>query len=153
MKKYIVTIGIVFSLILYTKSELSANIPMMDRAILVKEIHGVVFHQPLGEGGWLPTELKTILNERDIVKTSENSEAILVFKGTSDTTVTMRADSVLHLSTVNKKTGNDDDTELFLELGSVLVKAEKLEGESKFKVRTHRQIVGIRGTEFEVSVD
>lgn len=131
----------------------SAQIPAEGRAVVVKEIHGVAFHQISGEGGWLPTELKTILSEHDVVKTGENSGATLVFKGKTETTVTMRPESVLHLSTVEKKDGNDDETELFLELGSVLVKAEKLQGNSKFRVRTHRQIVGIRGTEFEVSVD
>lgn len=131
----------------------SAQIPAEGRTVVVKEIHGVAFHQVSGEGGWLATELRTILSEHDVVKTGENSGATLVFKGKTETTVTMRPESVLHLSTVESKEGNDDETELFLELGSVLVKAEKLQGDSKFRVRTHRQIVGIRGTEFEVSVD
>jgi hypothetical protein len=45
-----------------------------------------------------------------------------------------------------------DNTLLDLEVGSVLVEAEKLVGASRFEVKTPTSVVGIRGTKFEVNV-
>lgn len=129
-----------------------ATAQAQDRAVLVKEIHGEVFHQKAGEGGWLPSELETMLDESDIVKTSSGATAKLLFSGETNTTVDVRPDTVLELATVGKK-DMDDETQLEVFLGSVLVKAEKLQGASKFEVRTPNSIVGIRGTEFEVTVE
>lgn len=123
-----------------------------ERSVSVKEIHGQVFHQKAGEGGWLPSELETVLNESDVVKTSSDSTAKLVFGGESNTTVDVRPDTILALATVGKKE-IDDETELEVFLGSVLIKAEKLQGASRFEVRTPNSIVGIRGTEFEITVE
>ena len=45
-----------------------------------------------------------------------------------------------------------DNTLLVVGIGSVLVKADKLVGASKFEVKTPTSIIGIRGTIFEVYV-
>ncbi|MBN1688101.1 MAG: FecR domain-containing protein, partial [Candidatus Omnitrophica bacterium] len=44
-------------------------------------------------------------------------------------------------------------TLLDLAIGKVLVHASKLQGESKFEVRTPTSTTGVRGTVFEVSVE
>ncbi len=123
-----------------------------ERNVLVQNAAGSVEYQKGGEGDWAPAAKDAALSESDIVRTGDASTCDLLFKGMSDTTVQLRPNSVLELSTVSEeKTG--DDTELDLTIGSVLVKAEKLKGDSAFQVRTPNSIVGIRGTEFEVNVD
>ena len=49
------------------------------------------------------------------------------------------------------KTG-DKTTLLDLALGKVLVHVEKLQGKSKFEVRTPTALTGVRGTTFTVEV-
>lgn len=122
------------------------------REIVVKNITGTVEYQKGGEGDWIKATNDLVLAESDIVRTGDKSSCDVVFKGQSDAGVEMRPNSILEFTTVADAKGSDD-TELDLMLGSVLVKAEKLKGESSFKVRTPNSIVGIRGTEFEVKVD
>jgi hypothetical protein len=52
---------------------------------------------------------------------------------------------------VNKITG-DKTTLLDLAIGKVLVQTQKLQGDSKFEVRTPTALTGVRGTIFEVTV-
>lgn len=124
----------------------------VDRTVIVQELKGSVEFQKGGAGDWAPAAKDTILAESDIVRTGDDSTCSLLFKGMSNTAVELRPNSVMELSTVSIA-NSADDTELDLSLGSVLVKAEKLKGESQFQVRTPNSIVGIRGTEFEVNVD
>lgn len=121
------------------------------REVLVTAMTGTVDFMKGGKGEWTKVETEAVLQETDVVRTGAKSTCSLLFKGMSNSTVEVKPDSVLELSTVSDKTG--DDTELGLSIGSVLVKAEKLNDESSFQVRTPNSIVGIRGTEFEVNVD
>ncbi len=121
------------------------------REVVVTGLTGEVDYMKGGAGDWLQIEKEAVLQETDVVRTGAKSTCSLLFKGMSNSTVEMKPDSVLELSTVSDTTG--DDTELGLSIGSVLVKAEKLNDESSFQVRTPNSIVGIRGTEFEVNVD
>ena len=121
------------------------------RSAVITALDGEVSYRLSGQTQWLGAELGTVLGEKDTVKTGEGSTCTILFQGMSDSTVDVRPNSVMELSTVASG-DNADDTELGLSLGSVLVKAEKLEGESQFEVRTPNSIVGIRGTQFEVNV-
>ena len=121
------------------------------REVVISSLSGTVDYMKGGQGEWVKASSGDVLQETDIVRTGENSTCALIFKGMSDAAVDMRPDSVMELSTVSDKKG--DSTELGLSIGSVLVKAEKLKGESSFQVRTPNSIVGIRGTQFEVNVD
>ena len=69
----------------------------------------------------------------------------------SDSTVDMRPNSTMELKSLSFGV-DKDDTKLELDIGSILVKAEALQGDSEFHVRTPNSIVGIRGTKFEVNV-
>ena len=122
------------------------------REVLVSGTTGKVQYQRGGQGDWLPIESGQILSQSDVVKTGEDATCSLIFKGMSNTAVDVRPNSEMALKTVvDSQSG--DDTELDLAVGAVLVKAEKLKGDSAFEVRTPNSIVGIRGTEFEVKVD
>ncbi len=122
------------------------------REVVVQSLSGSVEYQKGGEGEWIKAAPEILLAESDVVRTADNSRCNLLFKGMSNATVELKPNSMLELATVaEEKTG--DDTQLDLTLGAVLVKADKLKGESAFQVRTPNSIVGIRGTEFEVNVD
>ena len=122
------------------------------RNVDVNSVSGTVQYQKAGQGEWAALSQGMVLQQTDIVKTGANSTCSLTFKGMSDAVVDVKPDSVMELATVGEAEAGDQ-TELGLTLGSVLVKAEKLQGESSFQVRTPNSIVGIRGTEFEVKVD
>jgi len=121
------------------------------RTAVITALQGNVSYLPAGQTQWLGAQVGTLLNEKDTVKTGDDSTCTVLFQGMSDSTVDVRPNSVMELSTVSAG-DNADDTELGLNLGSILVKAEKLQGESEFEVRTPNSIVGIRGTQFEVNV-
>src|SRR5262245_52921964 len=118
-----------------------------DRQVIVQSTTGNVEYQKSGDGSWVKTSKDAVLSESDVVRTGDDSTADLLFKGTSSTTIQLRPNSVLELSNVSEPKPGQDATELDLSLGSVLVKAEKLQGDSQFHVRTPNSIVGIRVTE------
>lgn len=122
------------------------------REVLATSVSGTVEYMEPGVDEWKPVAKGMVLYQAYVVRTGANSRCTLLFKGMSDATVELRPESTMELETVTDlRTG--DDTELDLSLGAVLVKAETLRGGSSFKVRTPNSVVGIRGTEFEVSVD
>lgn len=122
------------------------------REVVVTALSGTVEYQKTGRGEWLPLAKGEELHQLDVIRTAGESTCTLLFKGMSDASVEMRPKSRLELSTV-VDTLSGDDTRLGLSIGSVLIKAESLRGDSSFEVKTPNSIVGIRGTEFEVSVD
>lgn len=122
------------------------------REIVAMAVSGPVEFQKAGQGEWSKLGQGNALSQTDVVRTGDNASCTLLFKGMSNATVDLRPNSMLELTSVrDARTG--DNTELDLSLGAVLVKAETLKGESSFEVRTPNSIVGIRGTEFEVTVD
>jgi hypothetical protein len=123
-----------------------------DRQVDATDVKGEAFYIKPGSTDWLPLLKGTTLTMHDKVKIGSESKARLMFQGQADAWVEVREDSELTLRHVGSE-DSGDDTELFLLIGSVLVKAEKLKGKSKFEVHTPNSIVGIRGTEFEVNVD
>ena len=101
------------------------------RDVMLQNMTGSVDYQKGGQGDWIKAAPNTTLAQSDVVRTGDSSTASLLFKGMSDATVEMRPNSVLELATVSEEKAGDD-TELDIALGSVLVKAEKLKGESSF---------------------
>ena len=122
------------------------------REVVVTALSGTVEYQKTGRGEWLKLTNGQQLHQYDVVRTAGESTCTLLFKGMSDASVEMRQKSQLELSTV-VDTLTGEDTRLELSIGSILIKAESLRGDSSFEVKTPNSIVGIRGTEFEVSVD
>ncbi len=123
-----------------------------DRGVLVEQITGAPQVQIGGTGEWGGMELGVVLAEDDIIKTDENSTAKLLFTGRNKTIANIRPNTVMELTTLTAN-ADKDDTEVSIMIGSVLLKAQKLKQRSSFNVRTPSSIVGIRGTEFEVSVE
>ncbi len=104
-----------------------------------------------GGGDWKLAMPGTIMNINDELKTSSGASAEVLLDNGS---VKVRENSHFKIDTMdlNPATG-EKTTYLNLALGRILIQAEKLQGNSKFEVRTPTSTTGVRGTVFEVSVD
>ncbi len=107
-----------------------------------------------GTEEWSVLEKGIILTEGDVIKTAKGSQVNLTLIGASKTAeLVVREDSEFKFEEFSFDSATKIDTTMLdVSLGSVLVKAEKLLGESRFEVKTPTSIVGIRGTTFEVNV-
>lgn len=121
------------------------------RSAVAKNVQGEVL-QKEASSDWKELSQGEILSESQAVKTGPSGSATLQFEGKSKARVDVRPNSLLELSKLRTQ-GSGDRTEIYVSLGSILVKSDKLTEGSDFDVRTPKQIVGIRGTEFEVKVD
>ncbi len=118
------------------------------------DVKGDVTFLKSGAADWQSLKTDMVLGEGDAIKTGKYSEAKLSLFGTAKTgEVTVRENSQFMLKTLrNDPASKTDETLLDIEIGNILIKAEKLVGDSKFEVKTPTSIVGIRGTTFEVNV-
>ncbi len=123
----------------------------MDKA-KVLDIKGEAKFMKVGTTDWKVLEPGMVLSEGDSMKTGPDSEATLELSGAKKTAeIVVRKDSEFSFATFrHDEAAMTDQTLLDVGTGGVLVKAEKLIGESKFQVKTPTSIVGIRGTIFEV---
>ena len=120
----------------------------------VTKITGQADYKRAGGADWSKLEIGTMLDEGDAVKTAEKSEVVMELEGQAKTAeIVVRESSKFVFKTFQHDEDAVDTTLLDVSLGAVLVKAEKLAGDSKFEVKTPTSIVGIRGTTFEVKVD
>ena len=118
------------------------------------EIKGEVRYMKIGANAWEKLDPTVILEENDSIRTGPDSEVKLVLMGaakTAEITIGSKADFKFDTFRHDEAT-KVENTILNIGVGRVLVKAEKLAGESKFQVKTPTSIVGIRGTVFEVNV-
>ena len=123
----------------------------VDQATIL-DIAGEAKFMKKGDADWKMLEKGMVLSEGDRLKTAPNSQVILNFAGSAKTAeVVVRPESEFAFDTFRHE-DKTDKTLLDVQIGSVLVKAEKLIGDSKFEVKTPTSIVGIRGTTFEVQV-
>lgn len=105
---------------------------------------------------WIPAEEGMVLNEKDAIRTGQDSWALLEIEqmgGVAE--VEIKESSELFMAELAKddKEGTQS-TLLDLAIGEVLITASKLHTpESKFEVKTPTSIVGVRGTKFSVKVD
>lgn len=118
------------------------------------DVKGDVMFLKAGTSSWESLQKDMILGEGDALKTGKYSEAKLTLFGTGKTgELLIKEESEFNFRTLRHDVATKtDDTQLDVEIGSVLVKAEKLIGTSRFEVKTPTSIVGIRGTTFEVIV-
>ena len=118
------------------------------------DVKGDVMFLKAGTSSWESLQKDMILGEGDALKTGKYSEAKLTLFGNGKTgDLLIREESEFNFRTLrHDATAKTDDTQLDIEIGGVLVKAEKLIGTSRFEVKTPTSIVGIRGTTFEVIV-
>ena len=120
----------------------------------VLDIRGEAMFMKAGASVWDRLESTTILKEGDSIKTSPGSEVLLELTGNFKTAeLTVKEGTEFKFDTFRfDEAAKSDNTLLNIGVGSILVKAEKLVGDSKFQVKTPVSIVGIRGTIFEVNV-
>ncbi len=118
------------------------------------QLTGDVQYQKAGTSEWMKLEKDALLTEGDTVKTAKGAQAKLELTGNAKTAeIIVKEDTQFTLKIFQHDSStNIDNTELDVDIGDVLVKAEKLVGDSKFEVSTPTSIVGIRGTTFEVKV-
>lgn len=118
------------------------------------EIKGTAFSMALGQTEWKPLEVGVILYEGDKMKTGKDSQVIVETTGNAKTALmTVRKETEFTFKNFRHDEATKiDNTLLDLEVGSVMVEAEKLIGASRFEVKTPTSVVGIRGTKFEVDV-
>ena len=123
------------------------------RQAVISEIRGGVEIR-IREADWKPAEVGVVLHEQDEIRTAKGGFAeILLDENASAGKLELKGDSHLKLSSLAWDPISGEKTTLLdLAIGKVLVHAEKLQGNSQFKVRTATSTTGVRGTVFEVSV-
>ncbi len=123
----------------------------------VVDIKGEVLVRLQKNKAWQAAETGMLLNEGDIIKTKDNSAAVIhVMDGEEQAAVVdINKNSQLMISELKTDKKNAvEHTLLDLAIGKILVTARKLhEKKSKFEIKTPTSIVGIRGTTFTVEVD
>ena|SRR3989338_4617145 len=149
-------IFLLFSLALFICS--SGFAQSAKRQAAVKEAKGIV-ELKIGSDAWSAAKVGTLLNQGDSIRSKANSWAvieILDLEGKERTaSVELKPNSQLRLQEIlENKEKQSQTTMLDLSLGEILIKAEKLDSEkSKFEVKTPTSVVGVRGTQFSVTVE
>ena len=139
------------SLMLMAPALSHANVPSQAKIL---ETKGDVTYLKPGTTDWAILDPTVILSEGDSVKTGPGAQLRMELMGSAKTAeILIRKETEFKFSKFRfDEASKVDNTLLEIGVGSVLVKAEKLMGASKFEVKTPTSIVGIRGTIFEVHV-
>ena len=121
----------------------------------VLKISGVAEFRKAGDIRWDPLTKDSLLHEGDMVKTFKATQVVLEFYGNQKTAEVIVRESTEFVFNTFRHTKEDDldNTLLDVSKGSILIKAEKLRGESTFEVKTPTTTAGVRGTIFEVNVE
>ncbi len=140
-------VGLVTFLLFFMSATVSAD--MARQATLANFSGDVMVRQ--GTGDWKPAKPGLTISVNDEIKTSSGAKAeVLLDNGT----VNINEKSHFKIATMDlDPVTGEKITYLNLALGRILVHAQKLQGNSKFEVRTPTSTTGVRGTVFEVSVD
>ena len=149
----LVAIVVLMSAVLVCAAE-SAKADDVSSTAKVLSIRNEALYKKAGTDQWLKLDKSVILSEGDAIKTGKDSEVKLELSGNAKTAELVVAyDSEFTLKTFHHDPSTKlENTLLDVSIGSVLVKAEKLIGDSKFEAKTPTSIVGIRGTIFEIQV-
>jgi hypothetical protein len=141
----------IFALMFFSPTGYSEQI----REAILNKVEGPVEFRLNGETDWKPAAKGIVLHEKDEVRTGEKGFALIHLDQKASTgKLELNEKSVLKLGTLtmDPKSG-EKQTILDLAIGKVLVRAEKLRGDSKFEVKTPTATTGVRGTVFEVSAE
>lgn len=124
------------------------------REVEILSLEGTASIKRADQNKWVSASKGDILGPGDMLRTDPMSSVKLNFDGSGQTAVVQVSENAeLTFSTLTlDRTSNAKETILDLAIGSVLIKASKLEAESKFEVSTPTSVVGVRGTTFEVRV-
>ncbi len=139
----LVVFSFLFSGVLHAEMR-EATLSNMQGQVLVRQ----------GASDWKPATPGMKIATSDEVKTEKKSTVDILLDNGNTGKVTVAEKSVFKIDTMDGDSNRGDKvTYLNLALGKILVHAEKLQGNSKFEVRTPTSTTGVRGTLFEVSVD
>jgi len=122
--------------------------------VKIISLEGTASIKKAGAREWLSAKEGDVLNPGDTLRTDPLSNLKLNFDGSEETavvSVSSNAELTFDKLAWDKLT-DKKETILDLAIGSVLIQASELEGESKFEVNTPTSVVGVRGTTFEVRV-
>ncbi len=160
LKKY----GVLLLLFLLTGTVFIISPALAEEAILaegltfrqatIKTLEGSVKIKKKDAEVWVVAYEGMILNQDDIIKTDADSsvDIVLPTEGEESTVrIYKKAEVAIQQLVKNEITG-EENTVLNVAIGKILIKAAKLKGESRFEVVTPTSVVGVRGTEFEVTV-
>ena len=145
--------GIVLGLfVLFSSSSLFAEV---GRIAEIGNIQGAVWFRKGGTTDWKGAEKGMILLESDEIKTGEGAKAEIFLDAGGETgKLNLSPGTQMRIETMKKDPATEDKTTLLdLAVGKVMIKAEKLKGNSSFQVKTPTSICGVRGTLFEVTVE
>lgn len=126
------------------------------RVAKLVEFEGEVQVMPKGSRVWSSAQEGVVLSEGDAIKTGPASSALLNIEGDAKkgSLVSLKENTRLNLDILKEDIGtNKKVTLLDVSIGKILIQAEKLQGGSKFEVKTPTSVVGVRGTKFAVEVD
>lgn len=127
----------------------TASAEQIRQATLANFSGDVMVRQNGGE--WKPATEGIVLKINDEIKTSAGASAEVALDNGN---VKINEKSQFKIDTMDiDQTSGDKVTYLNLALGKILIQAQKLQGNSKFEVRTPTSTTGVRGTVFEVSVE
>ena len=125
------------------------------RVAEISNLEGAVWFRKSGTTEWKGAEKGMMLLQNDEIKTGANAKVEILLDTAGETgKVDLSANSQMRFETMGKDLVTEDKTTLLdLAVGKVLIKAEKLKGNSTFQVKTPTSICGVRGTIFEVTVE
>jgi hypothetical protein len=140
---------VILSLLFFATPVIAAG----PRQATISNVSGEAFVR-LNQGEWQPASAGMVVNQNDEIKTSKGSSVeILLDEGdVGKIKIDQKSRFRIHTLDVDRATG-EKSTLLDLAIGKVVVEAKRLEGDSKFEVRTPTATTGVRGTRFEVSVE
>lgn len=130
--------------------------------VLAEEIRQATISQLQGDvevrmagSDWKPAEVGMTLHEKDEIRTAGGAYAEIMLDDAGKTgKFDLEENSHLTLSQMVLDSGTGEKTTLLdLAIGRVLIQAAKLQGNSKFEVKTPTSTAGVRGTVFEVVVE
>ncbi len=143
-------LGLVTLLLFFVSATASAE--QIRQATLANFAGEVLVKQDGGE--WKPATPGITMKINDEIKTSSGASAEVLLDNGNTGSVKIREKSHFKIDTMNvDPTTGDKVTYLNLALGRILIQVQKLQGDSKFEVRTPTSTTGVRGTVFEVSVE
>ncbi len=125
------------------------------RVAEISSIDGVAWFKKAGTDDWKGASVGILLVENDEIKTGDNSKVEIILDKNGETgKLNLAANSELRLDAMSQDIESGDKTTLLdLAIGRVLVKVEKLGGNSSFQVKTPSSVCAVRGTLFEVTVE
>jgi hypothetical protein len=111
-----------------------------------------VFVQCAG-GNWQAAKDGMVILPGDVVSTAPAGSVEVLMDGGKVGRIEIKEGSLFRISKAERDLGSGDKTTLLeLAVGKLIAHVEKLQGKSKFEVKTPTSLTGVRGTVFEVTV-